>query len=128
MIKANASQPLPTPFPRTLRMWPTAIPVLGTLLFAAAIAIHRRLLLAAGKRRKRIVRYELEHEVLEGNRVRHEEEYVAAPGRSGQVLYRQIWSPVGGRAIAKGVVVFVHGIHAYGGRFAKDAVVITLFE
>jgi hypothetical protein len=94
-------------------------------LFFAFVALRRYLLAEEGSKRKFVARYKLEERVLKGDKVKHQEEFVSAPGkkRKGQVLYRQIWSPLGENA--KGVVVLAHGINAYSGRFAKDAVVMN---
>ncbi len=63
------------------------------------------------------------YELYAAKSTKHYEEFVHAPGthRKGQKLYRQIWSPL--NTNPKALVVFVHGINAYSGRLATQAIV-----
>lgn len=90
--------------------------VIGIVIaIAVSIALYRIVYVPRDVSRRRLyARYSYEEELLRNNSVRHEEEYVTINNRT---LYRQVWTPL--NPPLRAIVVFIHGLNAYSGKFAQ---------
>lgn len=99
--------------------------LLTVVAFALVPILFESYLHSIGKQRKLLPRYHYEEELLATQEISHEEEFVPAPGRNGHQLYRQLWRHKSGTKL-KGMIIFVHGLNSYSGRFAKEVLVIPV--
>jgi len=85
------------------------------VVLSIGIVLFRTIIIPLNVNKRRVyARYVYEEEVLANETVRHEDEYISIRGRT---LYRQTWSPVG--KPIKAVILFIHGLNAYSGKFAQ---------